>query len=179
MEETKKEEKRISLKLYIKREDSLKMERVVNTLKQRGWRRDQGSLRIQNKILDELFLKADSIPFMRHIINRPDPSGIFLSRRHEKSFYKKRTGENFKKKNREKMSLTIRDKRIISVLQNQDFCFYKDIKRRFFCSNSSACNHSLNVLQKKRLYFQIKPFSIVLKKEKLGLFFYRTVLEEI
>ena len=72
MEEIKKEESRVSLKLYIRKEDSLKMERVVNTLKQRGWKRRDGILRIQNKIMDELFLKADS-NFYEDIINRLTP----------------------------------------------------------------------------------------------------------
>ena len=36
------------------------------------------------------------------------------------------------------MTLTKRDKRIIRTLQNQDFCFYGDICKRFFPSRSSA-----------------------------------------
>ena len=66
------------------------------------------------------------------------------------------------------MSLTIRDKRIMTVLQNQEFCFYKDIKRKFFSSKSSACNR-LNVLQKKG-YIEIKPLSSITLQKNLDNF---------
>ncbi|MCZ0931773.1 MAG: winged helix-turn-helix domain-containing protein [Oligoflexia bacterium] len=36
------------------------------------------------------------------------------------------------------MILTERDNRIINVLQQQDFCFYKDIANKFFSSETSA-----------------------------------------
>ena len=45
------------------------------------------------------------------------------------------------------MKLTLRDKQIISTLQNQDFCFYKDICRSFFPSKSSASQSLKRLVQ--------------------------------
>ena len=70
------------------------------------------------------------------------------------------------------MILTKRDKLIIEILQNQDFCFYKDVCKNFFPSKTSACNR-LNKL-KEGGYLQIeeiKPSDInkVLDSPSLGL----------
>ena len=61
--------------------------------------------------------------------------------------------------------LTNRDKLIIDILKNQDFCFYKDIQKRFFSSDFSA-SHRLNYLKKKG-YILIEPFSTFSFKNSL------------
>lgn len=45
------------------------------------------------------------------------------------------------------MRLTARDKLIIEVLQNQEFCFYKDICKNFFPSKSSASQSLKRLMQ--------------------------------
>ena len=68
-----------------------------------------------------------------------------------------------KKTVREKVRLTERDKLIINTLQRQDFCFYNDIKKRFFSSDASACNRLSKL--KKQGYISIEPIkSLSLKK---------------
>ena len=52
---------------------------------------------------------------------------------------KEKNRKNFKAKPL-KVRLTGRDKQIIVLLQKQDFCFYSDIKKKFFSSDASACN---------------------------------------
>ena len=61
--------------------------------------------------------------------------------------------------------LTNRDKLIIDTLKQQDFCFYKDIQKRFFSSDFSA-SHRLNYLKKKG-YILIEPFSTFSFKNSL------------
>ena len=56
------------------------------------------------------------------------------------------------------MRLTPRDRLIIEVLKEQDFCFYSDIKKKFFSSDCSA-SHRLTCLKKKWLYFYRLFFS--------------------
>ncbi|MDE0518277.1 MAG: hypothetical protein OXH36_01780, partial [Bdellovibrionales bacterium] len=51
--------------------------------------------------------------------------------------------------------LTGRDKQIIDLLQNQDFCFYSDIKKKFFSSDASACNRLSKL--KNQGYISIEP----------------------
>ena len=63
------------------------------------------------------------------------------------------------------MTLTKRDKLIIETLKRQDFCFYKDIQRRFFCSAFSA-SRRLNYL-KQHGYILIEPFSALNFKNSL------------
>ena len=63
------------------------------------------------------------------------------------------------------MRLTERDKLIIDILQNQDFCFYKDIKKRFFSSDSSACNRLSKL--KKQGHILIEPLSSLKLKKNL------------
>ena len=67
------------------------------------------------------------------------------------------------KEGESQMTLTKRDKLIIETLRKQDFCFYKDIQRRFFPSGFSA-SRRLNCL-KKHGYISIEPLS-GLKLEK-------------
>lgn len=45
------------------------------------------------------------------------------------------------------MRLTTRDKLIIDLLQNQEFCFYKDICQKFFPSKSSASQSLKRLVQ--------------------------------
>ena len=44
---------------------------------------------------------------------------------------------------------------IIDLLQKQDFCFYSDIKKKFFSSDASACNRLSKL--KKQGYISIEP----------------------
>lgn len=61
---------RVSIKLYIKAEDSLKMEELIKTLKKRGWRKEK--VRLPDLIMDELFLKADN-KFYEKLLNKFTP----------------------------------------------------------------------------------------------------------
>ena len=65
-------EKRVSVKLYIREKDRLRLTKAVHTLKTRGWRRDKAYFRIQDKIIDELFSKANET-FYENIINQLTP----------------------------------------------------------------------------------------------------------
>ena len=59
----------------------------------------------------------------------------------------------------EKIRLTLRDRQIISILQNQDFCFYKDIKDRFFPSDSSACNRLSKLKERGHILIESLSFN--------------------
>ena len=61
------------------------------------------------------------------------------------------------------MKLTERDRRIIDILRNQDFCFYSDIKNKFFPSNFSAC-HRLTCLKDNDYIFIESLSSLNFKK---------------
>ena len=61
-------EKRVSIKLSLRHEDSLQMERAVKTLRDRGWRKGQNGIRLQELIIDSLFAKADE-GFYQELIN--------------------------------------------------------------------------------------------------------------
>ena len=65
-------EKRVSVKLNLRREDSLKMKRAVKALKDRGWRKEEGELRLQELIIDSLFAKADE-NFYQELTSRLTP----------------------------------------------------------------------------------------------------------
>ena len=67
---TKKEAQRVSLRFNIRMDDNLKIEQSIQTLKKRGWKKEKA--RLQDLILDELFLKADS-KFYEDIINQFTP----------------------------------------------------------------------------------------------------------
>ena len=71
-EEKKQSEKRVSVKLYIREKDRLRLIKAVHTLKARGWRRDETYFRIQDKIIDELFSKANE-SFYKNIISQLTP----------------------------------------------------------------------------------------------------------
>lgn len=66
------------------------------------------------------------------------------------------------------MKLTTRDKLIIDLLQNQDFCFYRDIKKKFFSSDSSACNRLSKL--KTQGYILIEPLQSFNLKRNLDKF---------
>ena len=63
------------------------------------------------------------------------------------------------------MKLTERDKLIIDILKEQDFCFYNDIKNKFFSSDFSA-SHRLTCL-KENGYIFIESLSPVDFKKNL------------
>ena len=56
----KKEEQRVAVRFFIKNRDKLEVEKVVNTLKKRGWKQGEEILRIKDFIIDALFSKANS-----------------------------------------------------------------------------------------------------------------------
>ena len=64
--------KRVFIKLSLRHEDKLKMERTVKALKNRGWRKEEGTLRLQELIIDSLFAKANE-GFYQELINRLTP----------------------------------------------------------------------------------------------------------
>ena len=56
----KTEEKRVSVRFFVKNRDRLEIEKVVNTLKKRGWKQGKEILRIKDFIIDALFSKTNS-----------------------------------------------------------------------------------------------------------------------
>ena len=88
-----------------------------------------------------------------------------LSPFHIKANQKDSEKSSFKKTQSKKVRLTGRDKLIIDLLQKQDFCFYNDIKKRFFSSDASACNRLSKL--KKRGYIQIEPLDLTRLKKDL------------
>ena len=65
-------EKRAPVKFSLRHGDKLKMERAVKALKDRGWRKEKGGLRLQELVIDSLFAKADE-NFYQELINRLTP----------------------------------------------------------------------------------------------------------
>ena len=65
-----KEEKRVSMRFYVKAEDSLKVEELIKTLRKRGWKKEK--TRLLDLIMDELFLKANS-QFYEEVLNKLTP----------------------------------------------------------------------------------------------------------
>ena len=63
-------EKRVSMRFYIKAEDSLKVEELIKTLRKRGWKKEK--TRLPDLIMDELFLKADN-KFYEGVLNKLTP----------------------------------------------------------------------------------------------------------
>ena len=63
------------------------------------------------------------------------------------------------------MKITERDKLIIETLENQDFCFYKDIEKNFFSSKHSAYKR-LNELQRNN-HIVIEPLHFFCLKKNL------------
>ena len=63
-------EKRISMRFNLKRDDSLKIEELIQTLRKRGLRREK--IKLYEVIMDELFLKADN-KFYENILSELTP----------------------------------------------------------------------------------------------------------
>lgn len=93
-------------------------------------------------------LKNHSIKINSPCPNTPSTfSGGLEGRRNLSSLSVKKAQKSPKEKSKENFKaqslnvrLTGRDKQIIDLLQKQDFCFYSDIKKKFFSSEASACN---------------------------------------
>ena len=62
--------KRVSMKFYLKADDCLKIEELMQILRKRGWKREK--MRLHELIIDELFLKAGN-GFYEDILNRLTP----------------------------------------------------------------------------------------------------------
>lgn len=72
MKEQEKTEnlKRVSMRFYVKAEDSLKVEKLIKILRKRGWKKEKE--RLPDLIMDELFLKAGS-GFYEEILSKLTP----------------------------------------------------------------------------------------------------------
>ena len=71
MREQKTEmKKRVSMRFYIKAEDNIKIEELIQTLRKRGWRKEKA--RLHDLVIDELFSKADS-RFYQDILSKLTP----------------------------------------------------------------------------------------------------------
>ena len=66
----KTETKRVSMKFYLKPDDSSKIERLMKTLRGRGWKKEE--TRLSDLIIDELFLKAGN-GFYEEVLNKLTP----------------------------------------------------------------------------------------------------------
>ena len=64
--------KRVSVKFFIKNSDRLEIQKVINALKQKGWKKGKETLRIKDFIIDALFSKANR-PFYNEIIKKLTP----------------------------------------------------------------------------------------------------------
>ena len=62
--------KRVSMRFYVKAEDSLKVEELIKTLRKRGWKKE--TTRLPDLIMDELLLKANS-QFYEEVLNKLTP----------------------------------------------------------------------------------------------------------
>ena len=71
MKEQKPENtKRVSMRFYVKAEDNLKVEKLIKSLRKRGWKKEKE--RLLDLIIDELFLKAES-KFYEGLLNKFTP----------------------------------------------------------------------------------------------------------
>ena len=62
--------KRVSMRFFVKAEDSLKVEELIKTLRKRGWKKE--TTRLPDLIMDELFLKANS-QFYEEVFSKLTP----------------------------------------------------------------------------------------------------------
>lgn len=62
--------KRVSMKFYLKPDDSFKIEELMKTLRKRGWRKEEE--RLSDLIIDELFSKVGN-GFYEEILNKFTP----------------------------------------------------------------------------------------------------------
>ena len=88
--------KRVTTKFKIRAEDNLKIEQITKTLTERGLRRDK--VKVQNFILDKLFLKADS-KFYESIISELTPLEHLFKESLKNPVMKKEMEKILKKKN--------------------------------------------------------------------------------
>ena len=101
-------------------------------------------------------------PFCGGLEGRRNLSNISFKKAQGSS--KEKNKESFKVKSL-KIRLTGRDEQIIDLLQKQDFCFYSDIKKKFFSSDASACNR-LSKLQKQG-HIVIEPVNLFSLKKTM------------
>ena len=59
MNNQKAKEQRVSVRFFVKNSNRLEIEKVVNTLKKRGWKQGKETLRIKDFIIDALFSKIN------------------------------------------------------------------------------------------------------------------------
>ena len=62
--------KRVSMRFYVRAEDSLRLEELFKTLRKRGWKKE--TERLSDLIIDELFLKAGA-GFYKEALNKFTP----------------------------------------------------------------------------------------------------------
>ena len=91
-------------------------------------------------------------PFRGGLEGRRNLSNTFISTNQEK---------RNKKAQPANVRLTGRDKQIIDLLQNQDFCFYSDIKKKFFSSDASACNRLSKLKNQGHILIEPVDFHIL------------------
>ena len=102
-------------------------------------------------------------PFRGGLEGRGNLSNISISPNQEK---------RNKKAQSVNVRLTRRDKLIIDLLQKQDFCFYSDIKKKFFSSDASACNRLSKLKNQGHILIEPVDFHVLkrnLDNSSLGL----------
>ena len=62
--------KRVSMRFYLKADDNIKIEELIQTLRKRGWKKEKA--RLPDLIMDELFLKANS-QFYEEVLSKLTP----------------------------------------------------------------------------------------------------------
>ena len=116
----------------------------------------------------KLILKNQSIQNKFPCPNTPSSfNGGLEGRRNLSTLLIKTNKKDSEKKNKDsskktkplKIRLTGRDKLIIDLLQKQDFCFYSDIKKKFFSSDASACNRLSKLKNKGHILIEPVDFS--------------------
>lgn len=60
IKDQKTTDQRVSVRFFIKNSNKLEIEKVVNTLKKRGWKQGKEVLRIKDFIIDALFSKINN-----------------------------------------------------------------------------------------------------------------------
>ena len=93
--EKNQKNKRVSMKFYLKAENSLKIEELVGILRERGWKK--GEIRLLDLIIDVLFLKADN-KFYEEILNKLTPLEYLFKTKLSNPSVKKEIEKILKKK---------------------------------------------------------------------------------
>ena len=96
--EKNKQKKRVSMRFYLKAENSLKIEELVRILRERGWKKDK--TRLVDLIIDALFLKADN-RFYEEILNKLTPLEYLFKTKLSNPSVKKEIERILKKKVKE------------------------------------------------------------------------------